>query len=141
MYDFRDANTKASNMELIVHINPEGIEKNINPFDHGSVDIMKTQGLKQALDMYKFDVAFGGARRDEEKSRAKERIFPFAVVVIAGIQRTNDQNYGISITVEKHRVRAFEYSPYQTGLSWMSGNTFIARTYLLCHFISLPNDL
>jgi len=80
MYDFRDAMAKASNMELIVHVNPEGIEKNINPFDHGSAlhtDIMKTQGLKQALDMHKFDVAFGGARRDEEKSRAKERIFSF----------------------------------------------------------------
>ena len=80
MYDFRDAMARASNMELIVHINPEGIEKNINPFDHGSAlhtDIMKTQGLKQALDMHKFDVAFGGARRDEEKSRAKERIFSF----------------------------------------------------------------
>ena len=80
MYDFRDAMAKASNMELIVHINPEGVEKNINPFDHGSAlhtDIMKTQGLKQALDHNKFDVAFGGARRDEEKSRAKERIFSF----------------------------------------------------------------
>ena len=80
MYDFRDAMAKASKMELIVHTNPEGIEKNINPFDHGSAlhtDIMKTQGLKQALDLHKFDVAFGGARRDEEKSRAKERIFSF----------------------------------------------------------------
>lgn len=80
MYDFRDAMAKASNMELIVYTNPEGIEKNINPFDHGSAlhtDIMKTQGLKQALDLYKFDVAFGGARRDEEKSRAKERVFSF----------------------------------------------------------------
>ena len=80
MYDFRDAMAKASNMELIIHANPEGIEKNINPFDHGSAlhtDIMKTQGLKQALDLHKFDVAFGGARRDEEKSRAKERVFSF----------------------------------------------------------------
>ncbi len=80
MYDFRDAMAKALNMELIVHTNPEGIEKDINPFDHGSMlhtDIMKTQGLKQALDLHKFDVAFGGARRDEEKSRAKERIFSF----------------------------------------------------------------
>ena len=80
MYDFRDAMAKESNMELIIHINPEGVEKNINPFDHGSAlhtDIMKTQGLKQALDLHQFDVAFGGARRDEEKSRAKERIFSF----------------------------------------------------------------
>ncbi len=80
MYDFRNAMAKALNMELIVHTNPEGIEKDINPFVHGSAlhtDIMKTQGLKQALDLHKFDVAFGGARRDEEKSRAKERIFSF----------------------------------------------------------------
>ena len=80
MYDFRNAMAKAAKMDLIIHTNPEGIEKNINPFDHGSAlhtDIMKTQGLKQALDLHKFDVAFGGARRDEEKSRAKERIFSF----------------------------------------------------------------
>ena len=80
MYDFRDIMAKESKMELIVHTNPEGIEKNINPFDHGSAlhtDIMKTQGLKQALDLHGFDVAFGGARRDEEKSRAKERVFSF----------------------------------------------------------------
>ena len=80
MYDFRDYMARESGMDLLVHINPEGIEKNINPFDHGSAlhtDIMKTEGLKQALDHYKFDVAFGGARRDEEKSRAKERVFSF----------------------------------------------------------------
>jgi len=80
MYEFRDQMAADIGMELIVHINPEGIEKDINPFDHGSAlhtDIMKTQGLKQALDQHKFDVAFGGARRDEEKSRAKERIFSF----------------------------------------------------------------
>ena len=80
MYDFRDYMAKESGMDLIVHINPEGVDKNINPFDHGSAihtDVMKTQGLKQALDAHRFDVAFGGARRDEEKSRAKERIFSF----------------------------------------------------------------
>lgn len=80
MYDFRDYMASESGMDLLVHVNPEGVEKNINPLDHGSAlhtDIMKTQGLKQALDHYKFDVAFGGARRDEEKSRAKERVFSF----------------------------------------------------------------
>jgi sulfate adenylyltransferase subunit 2 len=80
MYQFRDEMAKDVGMDLIVHINPDGIEKNINPFDHGSAlhtDIMKTEGLKQALDKYNFDVAFGGARRDEEKSRAKERVFSF----------------------------------------------------------------
>ena len=80
MYDFRDHMAQESGMDLLVHINPEGVEKNINPLDHGSAlhtDIMKTQSLKQALDQHKFDVAFGGARRDEEKSRAKERVFSF----------------------------------------------------------------
>lgn len=78
MYDFRDEVARDSGMELIVHVNPEAIEKNINPFDHGSelhTHITKTEGLKQALDLHQFDVALGGARRDEEKSRAKERVF------------------------------------------------------------------
>jgi sulfate adenylyltransferase subunit 2 len=80
MYQFRDFVARESGMDLLVHTNPEAIEKNINPFDHGSAlhtDITKTEGLKQALDHYKFDVVFGGARRDEEKSRAKERVFSF----------------------------------------------------------------
>ncbi len=80
MYDFRDQVAQATGMELLVHKNPDGVAKGINPLDHGSTihtDIMKTQGLKQALDHHEFDAAFGGARRDEEKSRAKERIFSF----------------------------------------------------------------
>ncbi len=80
MYKFRDTITKELGVDLLVHINPEGKEKGINPFTHGSAihtDIMKTEGLKQALDKFGFDAAFGGARRDEEKSRAKERIFSF----------------------------------------------------------------
>ena len=80
MYAMREATAKKYGWELIVHKNPEGVAKNVNPFDHGSAlhtQIMKTDGLKQALDKYGFDAAFGGARRDEEKSRAKERIFSF----------------------------------------------------------------
>ena len=80
MYAFRDRRVAEVGMKLIVHVNPEGLAMNINPFTHGSVvhtDVMKTQGLRQALDKYDFDAAFGGARRDEEKSRAKERIFSF----------------------------------------------------------------
>ena len=80
MYELRDQVEALTGMKLIVHQNPEAVAANINPFDHGSAlhtDIWKTQGLKQALDRHKFDVAFGGARRDEEKSRAKERIFSF----------------------------------------------------------------
>lgn len=79
MYDLRDRMAKESGMELLVYQNPEAKEKGINPFDHGPLhtDMWKTEGLKQALDKYGFDAAFGGARRDEEKSRAKERIFSF----------------------------------------------------------------
>ena len=80
MYVFRDRMVEESGMDLIVHINQDGVDKGIGPFSHGSqvhTDVMKTEGLKQALDKYKFDAAFGGARRDEEKSRAKERIFSF----------------------------------------------------------------
>ena len=80
MIGFRDKMAEDLGLELIVHINPEGKAMDMNPFVHGSsmhTDVMKTQGLKQALDKHGFDVAFGGARRDEEKSRAKERIFSF----------------------------------------------------------------
>jgi sulfate adenylyltransferase subunit 2 len=78
MIAFRDQTAERLGLELLVHINPEGVENAIDPFTHGSAvhtDVWKTQGLKQALDHYGFDAAFGGARRDEEKSRAKERVF------------------------------------------------------------------
>lgn len=80
MYEMRERMARELGFDLIVHRNPEALEKGINPFDHGSAvhtDIWKTEGLKQALDLHGFDAAFGGARRDEEKSRAKERIFSF----------------------------------------------------------------
>ncbi|MEL0642414.1 sulfate adenylyltransferase subunit CysD [Pseudoalteromonas aliena] len=80
MIEFRDRIAKDYGFDLLVHKNPEGIEMGVGPFTHGSgkhTDIMKTQGLKQALDKYGFDAAFGGARRDEEKSRAKERVYSF----------------------------------------------------------------
>jgi len=80
MIRFRDDTARRLGIELLVHTNPEGLERGIGPFTHGSAvhtDVMKTQALKQALDKYGFDAAFGGARRDEEKSRAKERIFSF----------------------------------------------------------------
>ena len=80
MIQFRDRMAAECGLDLIVHVNEEGVGRGISPFTHGSAlytDVMKTEGLKQALDRYKFDAAFGGARRDEEKSRAKERIFSF----------------------------------------------------------------
>ena len=79
MYELRDRIARDTGMELIVHHNPEALARGINPFDHGALhtDLWKTEGLKQALAKYDFDAAFGGARRDEEKSRAKERVFSF----------------------------------------------------------------
>jgi sulfate adenylyltransferase subunit 2 len=80
MYEFRDATARRLGLQLLVHINQEGLAQGIGPFTHGSqvhTDVMKTQALRQALDKYGFDAAFGGARRDEEKSRAKERVFSF----------------------------------------------------------------
>ncbi len=80
MIDFRDRFCKENNLDLLVHINPDGIEQNVGPFSHGSqkhTDVMKTQGLRQAMEAGAYDAAFGGARRDEEKSRAKERILSF----------------------------------------------------------------
>jgi sulfate adenylyltransferase subunit 2 len=80
MYALRDRIAEKYGVRMIVHHNPEAVEKGINPFDHGSqihTDLWRTQGLKQALDLHRFDAAFGGGRRDEEKSRAKERIFSF----------------------------------------------------------------
>jgi sulfate adenylyltransferase subunit 2 len=80
MYAYRDRIAREGGMQLLVYVNAEGVRQGINPFTHGSqihTDVMKTQALKQALDHYRFDAAFGGARRDEEKSRAKERIFSF----------------------------------------------------------------
>jgi sulfate adenylyltransferase subunit 2 len=80
MIAFRDATAKRLGLELIVHTNQDGVKAGINPFDHGSrkyTDVMKTEALKQALDAGRFDAAFGGARRDEEKSRAKERVYSF----------------------------------------------------------------
>lgn len=80
MIEFRDKTVEKYGFDLIVHINQEGVDQGVGPFTHGSAkhtDIMKTQGLKQALNEHKFDAAFGGARRDEEKSRAKERVYSF----------------------------------------------------------------
>ncbi|MSQ99128.1 MAG: sulfate adenylyltransferase subunit CysD [Xanthomonadales bacterium] len=79
MYELRDKAARDAGMDLLIHQNPQALAQGINPFDHGSLhtDLWKTEGLKQALDKYGFDTAFGGARRDEEKSRAKERVFSF----------------------------------------------------------------
>lgn len=94
MYTFRERVRSQQDLQLFVYVNPEGVRRNINPFVDGSrihTDIMKTQALKQALNQHKFDVAFGGARRDEESSRAKERIFSFRYIVYEDESWTIDQ--------------------------------------------------
>ena len=101
-------------------INPEGVKKNINPFDHGSAlhtDIMKTEGLKQALDEHRFDVAFGGARRDEEKAEQKSVFFRLEIRPIGGTLRTNDRNCGMCTTVEKIKEKVYASSHSLIGQS------------------------
>ena len=104
MIEFRDRRAKELGIEMIEYINEEGVKQGINPFDHGSAytDIMKTQALKQALDKYGFTAAFGGGRRDEEKSRAKERIFSF---IMPGIRKTSVRRCGNYIIPRFRNIR------------------------------------
>jgi sulfate adenylyltransferase subunit 2 len=114
MIRFRDETARRLGLELLVHINPEGVARGIGPFTHGSAvhtDVMKTQALKQALDHYGFDAAFGGARRDEEKSRAKERIFSFR----SGLHRWDPQRQRPELwklyNARKHKGESFRVFP------------------------------
>lgn len=128
MIKFRDKTAEKYGFELLVHKNPEGLAMGCSPFEHGSskhTDIMKTQGLKQALNKYGFDAAFGGARRDEEKSRAKERVYSFRDKNHTWTRRINVLSYGVLTMARSIKVKAFECSHYPTGLSWISGNTSI----------------
>ena len=125
MIAFRDRRMADLGLDLIVHTNPDGLAAGVGPFTHGSArhtEVMKTVALKQALDEHGFDVAFGGARRDEEKSRAKERIFPFVPVTTDGIRRISALNYGRSTIPANAWAKAFAYSPCRTGPSSISGN-------------------
>jgi sulfate adenylyltransferase subunit 2 len=128
MYEFRDRTAKAYGCELLVHKNPEGVAMGINPFVHGSAkhtDIMKTEGLKQALNKYGFDAAFGGARRDEEKSRAKERIYSFRDRFHRWDPKTSARSCGTTTTARSTKAKAFACSRSLTGPSWISGSTSI----------------
>jgi len=114
MYIMRERMVAESGMELIVYTNPEAIEKGINPFTHGSAvhtDIWKTQGLKQALDKYAFDAAFGGARRDEEKSRAKERVFSFRTAQHRWDPKNQRPELWRLYTARKHRGESIRVFP------------------------------
>ena len=116
---------------MIVHTNEEGLRAGISPFTHGSgvyTEIMKTEALKQALDKYRFDAALGGARRDEEKSRAKERVFSFRTARTAGIHGISGRNYGGSTTARSTKAKAFALFRCRIGPNSISGSTSRAKT-------------
>ena len=118
MIEFRDKYAQEHNWNLIVEYNKEAYEAGVGPFTHGSkvhTDLMKTQALLHALDKYKFDAAFGGARRDEEKSRAKNEFSLSEIVSINGIPRIKDPNYGISIIPAYTKASRYVYSRSRTG--------------------------
>lgn len=118
MIEFRDRIAKEKGIEMLVHTNEEAAREGVNPFDHGAAytDIMKTQALKQGLDKYGFTAAYGGGRRDEEKSRAKERIFSFRNEAMHGTLRIKDLRCGNYTTPKSIRVRACVSSQSLTGL-------------------------
>ena len=119
MIEFRDKTAKKYGLDMIEYINEEGVKKGINPFDHGSAytDIMKTQALKQALDKYGFTAAFGGGRRDEEKSRAKERILSFRNAQHAWDPKTRDRRCGSCSTTKIQKGEEVRVFPFPTGQS------------------------
>ena len=135
MIEFRDKTAKELGIEMLEYINEDGVKQGINPFDHGSAytDIMKTQALKQALNKYGFTAAFGGGRRDEEKSRAKERIFSFRNENHAWDPKTRDRRCGSFIILRLTRARVCVFSRSPTGQKKISGSTYrekIFRSYL-----------
>lgn len=142
MYEFRDRTAKAYGCELLVHKNPEGVAMGINPFVHGSAkhtDIMKTEGLKQALNKYGFDAAFGGARRDEEKSALKSESTLSVTASIAGIRKISARSCGTTTTGKLTKAKASASSRSLTGPSRISGNTSGWKISTLCRCISLRN--
>ena len=142
MYRFRDKMVEELGLDLITHVNPDGVAQGINPFTHGSAkhtDIMKTEGLKQALDKYGFDAAFGGARRDEEKSRAKERVYSFRTASTAGTRRTSAPSCGTSTTARSTRANRSACSRCRTGPNSISGSTSTSKASRLCRCTSPPS--
>ena len=142
MIQFRDEYAKKYGWNLIVESNMEAFHAGVGPFTHGSkvhTDLMKTQALLHALDKYKFDAAFGGARRDEEKSRAKERIFSFRDKFHQWDRKISVLNCGIFIMPVCTRGKVSVYSRLVTGQSWTSGSIFVWRIFRLFRFIMLRN--
>ena len=144
MITFRDDTARRLDLKLIVYVNPEGQARGIDPLSSGSVlytQVMKTEALKQAIDLYGFDAAFGGARRDEEKSRAKERISPFDQPNISEIRAISDPNFGISSMLDSEPVRQCGCSRYRTGPNSIFGNTFCTNEFRWFRSILLGNGL
>lgn len=130
MIEFRDSYAKKFGWNLIVESNMEAFHAGVGPFTHGSkvhTDLMKTQALLHALDKYKFDAAFGGARRDEEKSRAKERIFSFRDKFHQWDPKNQRPELWDIYNARVHKARASVYFRYRTGRSWISGNISVWR--------------
>lgn len=142
MYELRDRMAAESGMDLIVHQNPEAKARGINPFDHGPLhtDMWKTEGLKQALDLHGFDVAFGGARRDEEKSRAKERIFSFRTASHGWDPKQQRPELWNLYNARKAKGKVSGSSRYRTGPNSTSGNISRARISRSCRSISRRPD-
>ena len=139
MYEFRDRMAAEVGMDLIVHQNPDALARGINPFDHGSAmhtDIWKTEGLKQALDKYGFDLAFGGARRDEEKSRAKERVFSIRSAQHRWDPKAQRPELWTSTTPASSRGRACGCSRCRTGPSSTCGSTSTSSRSRSCRCTS-----
>ena len=139
MISFRDETARRLGLDLIVHINREGLQQGVNPFAHGSslyTHVMKTEALKQALDEHGFDAAFGGARRDEEKSRAKERSFRSATPITSGIRRTSARNCGTSTIAVSAPANRSAFSRCRIGPSSMSGATSRIKISRSCRCIS-----
>ena len=135
MIKFRDETAKKYGLEMIEYINEDGVKQGVNQFDSGAAytDIMKTQALKQALNKYGFTAAFGGGRRDEEKSSLLE------MKIRHGIQRTRDQKCGNYITLRSKKEKAFVYSQSLTGQRQISGNILNAKKLISFHYILQKN--
>jgi sulfate adenylyltransferase subunit 2 len=138
MYEFRDRTAKAYGCELLVHKNPEGVAMGINPFVHGSAkhtDIMKTEGLKQALNKYGFDAAFGGARATKRNPAPKSASTPSATASTAGTRKTSVRSCGTTTTARLTKAKASASSRSPTGPSWISGSTSIWKILKSCRCI------
>ncbi len=136
MIKFRDETAKKLGIEMLEYINEDGVKQGINPFDYGSAytDIMKTQALKQALNKYGFTAAFGGGRRDEEKSRAKERIFSFRNENHAWDPKNQRPEMWKLYNSKIHKGESlFVYSQFLTGQRPISGSTSREKISISCH--------